>query len=100
MLSKYQDQKVILVGKVLPSDQAGPGMFMLLAADNQQVAVQMQDPETTLSAQQIYEVLGTVSSEGTMLEEVHFPYSDNFDLENYNRMLNLAHGKFSNMFWD
>lgn len=90
---------MVLVGKVMPGNQAGPGMYMLMAADGKQVPVQMQDPEDPLSAQQVYEIMGTVSGEGNLLEEAHFAYSDNFDLDNYNKMLMLAHNRFPHLFW-
>jgi len=69
--------------------------------DGVEIPVQLEMMDEGIATEgQIYEFLGTPSEDGTLRAEARFDVSDNFDMETYNRMLLLAHGKFSSLFWE
>lgn len=100
MMSAQMGKKVILAGKVVPSPGGdGSAMVNVQAADGTNVTVQLQGDVGDVVQGAMYEFQGTVSDGGLLLDQVHFPLSENFDLGTYNKMLLLAQGKYGHLFW-
>mmetsp|Transcript_26243 Transcript_26243/g.74334 ORF Transcript_26243/g.74334 Transcript_26243/m.74334 type:complete len:122 (-) Transcript_26243:304-669(-) len=99
LLPQYAGRRVVLVGRVLSSDP-GTGFVDIQTSDDARARVMLVDAGEQLAPQQVYEFTGTVGSDNGLKEEVHVPFSDNFDLPNYDKMIRLAHdARYASMFW-
>mmetsp|Transcript_773 Transcript_773/g.943 ORF Transcript_773/g.943 Transcript_773/m.943 type:complete len:115 (-) Transcript_773:47-391(-) len=95
LLGVYTNQKVNFVGKV---SQQSPGVIVFDSSDGTQVNIRYHNP-SELEVGCIYEMIGVVSPDCSIEGEKAVPYSSNFDLEVYNKFIELAHRKYSHLFY-
>jgi len=100
MIGGSEGRTGTLVGKVMTGADAG-GQIQVEACDGKLVLVDTQGVEegpNFYSPQQVYEFVGSVV-EGSLHAAKAVAYSDDFDMNLYDKTLSLAHGKFADLFW-
>mmetsp|Transcript_5972 Transcript_5972/g.6860 ORF Transcript_5972/g.6860 Transcript_5972/m.6860 type:complete len:118 (-) Transcript_5972:156-509(-) len=95
LLGAHTNRMVSFVGKV---NQHSPGVVVFQSSDGTEVNVRYHNP-SELHVGGVFEMQGRVMPDCSIEAERMTPYSDNFDLTVYNQFLNLAHGKFSSLFY-
>ncbi|KAG5174998.1 replication factor A protein 3 [Tribonema minus] len=99
ILPSQTDQNVILIGKVT---ETGPEYSTLQASDGAPIRVKMSAGNAYNSA--YVEVVGHVYPDeagGLYVDEfISRDLGDNFNLENYNEVVEMANGRFAHLFRD
>ena len=93
-LPQYAGQRVALVGKVVNVDS---GMATLQCSDGQNVQVTMNAGSTY---GEFVEVVGIANADGSqsVREERACDMGNNFNLDNYEQLVQLANGKYKHLF--
>lgn len=92
-ISRYINQKVLLVGEVLSQ---GGDTASIRTCDNNEISVHL--PPGEQFERRYVQVIGKVESSRSV-DVIHIlSSSDNFDMDNYNKALELANGKYKELF--
>ena len=92
-ISRYINQKVLLVGEVLSQ---GGDTASIRTCDNNEISVHL--PPGEQFERRYVQVIGKVESSRSV-DVIHIlSSSDTFDMDNYNKALELANGKYKELF--
>ncbi|KAL6052518.1 hypothetical protein QOT17_018507 [Balamuthia mandrillaris] len=91
-LNRYVGSAVRLVGVV---KNKSPGKLIMGTSDGGEVMVHLKSDATHTST--TVEVLGTVNKDLTLTEISSTSFGEDFDLNNYNQLVNFAH-QFTELF--
>jgi hypothetical protein len=102
LLASYIDQNIRLVGKV---SSIIDGKVTLETSDQRYVPINSRiisagapDMQDVYVVGNVVEVVGAVRSDGTIEEFNALNFGKDFDLNNYNKLVELIHGKYSPLF--
>jgi len=93
LLVKYIGQQVTLVGEVI---QQGTDVATLRTSDNNDISVNL--PPGEQFEKRFVQVIGKVDSARVVDIIQILSSSDTFDMDNYNKAIELSHGKFKELF--
>jgi hypothetical protein len=92
-IGRYINQKVLLVGEVISQ---GDGTASIRTCDNNEISVHL--PPGEQFEKQYVQVICKVES-ARSVDVIHIlNSSDTFDMENYNKALELTNGKYKDLF--
>jgi replication factor A3 len=94
LVGNFKGQSVRLVGKRVATNTTS---VTLEASDHQQVIVQTANP-AQYQMHAYAEVTGKVNDDGSLTELNMCNFGDDFDLDSYDKVVELSHGKFSSLF--
>jgi replication factor A3 len=94
-LSRYKGKPVTVVGKVL---RAGGPSATLEASDGGEVLVALREGQSVTETGSFVEVLGTVQEDLSILAERVAPFGKAFNMENYNKLVVIAHERVPELF--